>query len=943
MLNGKYKTLYEKLERSIDRERMFHDPLFTLAFGTDASFYRLIPKLVIRAKDENEVSLILTESSKLGIPVTFRAAGTSLSGQAITDSVLLIAGSQWKKFSIMENGSEITLQPGLTGGYINSLLSPLGRKIGPDPASINAAMIGGIAANNASGMCCGTSQNSYKTVNGLKIIFADGTILNTKDNSSRKAFRESHSKLLNEIENLAISAKRNIILAEKIRKKYRMKNTTGYSLNALIDFTDAFDIIEHLMIGSEGTLGFISEISLKTVPEYPYKASALMLFPDIEKACNAVSLMKSSPVSAVEIIDRAGLRSVENEKGIPDFLKLLGDSVCALLVETVAANKADLDGNIDIIKNSIKAITVERPVIFTGIPAEYELLWKIRKGLFPSVGAMRRTGTTVIIEDVAFPVDALAAATLDLQQILKKLRYDEAVIFGHALEGNLHFVFTQDFSTKSEIDRYAVLMSEVSALVVNKYNGSLKAEHGTGRNMAPFVELEWGKDAYNLMAEIKRIFDPLNILNPGVILNSDNQVHLKNLKPIPPANEIIDKCTECGFCEPACVSAGLTLTPRQRIAVHREIVALEKSGHEPHRAAALAKSFDYPGNQTCATDGLCAISCPVKIDTGKLIKNLRTTKIGARGNSGIWIANHMSFITSAARRSLNAVSFFHLVLGTSAMRVISESLRKVSGNRIPLWNPFMPKGAVAINSVNNVVSPECRKVVYFPSCINRSMGVSPDHREEKQLSEKMIELLRKAGYVPIYPENLNDLCCGMAFSSKGYTKAGTKKSEELEAALLKASNNGEYPVLCDMSPCLFTMKENMGPALKLYEPVQFIMEYLLPWLVITPVDETITVFPVCSMKKMELDEKLTELAKICAKNVIVPETNCCGFAGDRGFTYPELNKHGLNNLKDQLTEEVIHGYSTSRTCEIGLSQHSGISYKSIIYLVDRTSGPKSEK
>jgi D-lactate dehydrogenase len=940
MLNGKYKTLYEILERSIDGKRMFHDPLFTLAFGTDASFYRLIPKLVIRAKDENEVSLILTESSKLGIPVTFRAAGTSLSGQAITDSVMVIAGSHWRKFHINENGFEITLQPGLTGGRINSLLAPSGRKIGPDPASINAAMIGGIAANNASGMCCGTSQNSYKTVSGLKIIFADGTILNTKDNSSREAFRESHSKLINEIENLALSAKKNIILAEKIRKKYRMKNTTGYSLNALIDFTDAFDIIEHLMIGSEGTLGFISEISLKTVPEYPFKASALMLFPDIENACEAVTLMKHSPVSAVELIDRAGLRSVEDEKGIPGFLKVCGDNVCALLVETVAGKESEIRRNIEVIKNTIKAIPVERPIIFTSVPAEYELLWKIRKGLFPSVGAMRRTGTTVIIEDVAFPVASLAEATLDLQKLLKKFRYDEAVIFGHALEGNLHFVFTQDFSTQHEIDRYAMLMSEVSSMVVNKYNGSLKAEHGTGRNMAPFVEMEWGKDAYYLMTEIKRIFDPLNILNPGVILNSDCNIHLKDLKPIPQASPIVDKCTECGFCESSCVSAGLTLTPRQRIAVHREIVSLQKSGHEPHRAAALAKAFDYPGNQTCATDGLCAISCPVKIDTGKLIKDIRSAKIDHGGTSAMWMANHMSLVTSAARRSLTTISFIHALIGTPAMLAISKTLRKLSGNNIPLWNPFMPKGAKTIDT--GKISGASRKVVYFPSCINRSMGVSRDHKEEKQLSVRMLSLLNKAGYETIYPENLNNLCCGMAFSSKGYTAAGKKKSDELEAALMKASNYAEYPVLCDMSPCLYTMKENMSSKLKLYEPVEFIMEYLLPRLDIIPVDETITVFPVCSMKKMELDEKLTELAKICAKNVIVPETNCCGFAGDRGFTYPELNSHGLSSLKEQLTVDIRHGYSTSRTCEIGLSSHSGISYKSIIYLVDQTAISKTK-
>ncbi len=937
MFYGKYRILYENLIQIIDKKRIFHDPLHTLAYGTDASFYRLIPKMVIKAKDENEVILIIQKCSELNIPLTFRAAGTSLCGQAVSDSVLLVCGSNWKNYIIDKNGEEIRLQPGLTGGRANSLLAPYGRKIGPDPASINAAMIGGIAANNASGMCCGTAENSYKTLTGIRIILADGSVLDTNDSTLKDKFRKSHSKLLSDIEELAKSAKENALLAERIRKKYKMKNTTGYSLNALIDFSDPFDIIEHLMIGSEGTLGFISEISFRTVIDHPCKASSLMLFPDIEKACKAVSLLKQTPVSAVELIDRAGLRSVENEKGMPEFLKQLHKDVCALLVESVAPSKNELHQNIEIIKKSIGDIPTQMDVQFTDIPSEYELLWKIRKGLFPSVGAMRKTGTTVIIEDVAFPIPVLAEATTDLQQLLTKYAYNEAVIFGHALEGNLHFVFTQDFSSPEEIDRYAKLMSDVSEMVVNKYDGSLKAEHGTGRNMAPFVEMEWGKDAYDLMKKIKKIFDPQEILNPGVILNTDNEAHLKNLKPMPGASEIIDKCTECGFCEPSCVSSDLTLTPRQRIVIHREITSLKRNGHEPHIAASLAKSFTYSGNNTCAADGLCAITCPVKIDTGKLIKHLRSENVKKSQKRALWIADRMNKVTSSARKALSLVVFFHSVMGTRIMSVISGGLRVISGRRIPLWNQFMPGGARIISVKETLNRGSIRKVVYFPSCINRTMGISQEYKDEKQLSEKMVQLLHKAGYEVIYPEELNNLCCGMAFSSKGYTEAGEKKSKELESALIKASKNGTYPVLCDMSPCLYTMKENMNSSLKLFEPVEFITEYLLPYLKIQPVDEVITVFPVCSMKKMGLDNKLASLARICAKEVIIPDTNCCGFAGDRGFSYPELNRHGLRNLKSQLPEVVKHGYSNSRTCEIGLSLHSGISYKSIVYLVDKVS------
>ena len=937
MLTENYKIFYDRLSGKIDKKRMFHDPLYTLAYGTDASFYRLIPKLIVKPIDEDEVSFLLKEAGKLGLSVTFRAAGTSLSGQAISDSVLVVIGDYWNNYEIMDNGGSIRLQPGLRGGKVNAFLAPYKRKIGPDPASINAAMIGGIAANNASGMCCGTAENSYKTLESMRIVLKDGTVLDTANNTSKNEFLISHTLLIKEISDLSSRVKGNETLTNRIRQKFKIKNTIGYSLNALIDFTDPFDIIEHLMIGSEGTLGFISEITYNTVIEHPFKASSFITFPDIENACKAVTVLKEAPVSAVELIDRAGLRSIEGEKGVPDYLSALIESACSLLVETRAQNKKDLYDQIELIKKSIGHISVVFPIEFTDVPSEYELLWNIRKGLFPSVGAMRKAGTTVIIEDVAFPFPSLANAIADLHKLLIKYHYHEAVIFGHVLEGNLHFVFTQDFGDQKEITRYKNFINELTRLVINKYDGSLKAEHGTGRNMAPFVEMEWGTEAFELIRKIKDIFDPENLLNPGVILNPDPKVHLKDLKPLPMANEIIDKCMECGFCEPSCVSSEFTLTPRQRIVVYREMSVLKENGKEPYRAASLVNNFEYTGNSTCATDGLCAVSCPVKIDTGKFIKFIREESITTGQNrKANWIADHMGFITSMARGGLSFVNISHIIFGTPIMQFISGAIRRISGNNIPKWNKYMPSGAKSIKLTNKTIGNP-KKVVYFPSCINRSMGVSRDHREEIQLTRAIQKLLDRAGYEIIFPERLNDLCCGMAFSSKGYRSAGLKKSKELEEALWKASNEGSYPVLCDMSPCLYTMKENMEPTIKLFEPIEFILEYLVKDLNINIIDDTIVVFPVCSTKKMGLETKLVDLAKLCATNVLVAETNCCGFAGDRGFTYPELNKHGLRNLKNQIPEEVKQGYSTSRTCEIGLSLNSDIPFKSIIYLVEKAS------
>ncbi|MEN8193167.1 MAG: FAD-binding and (Fe-S)-binding domain-containing protein [Bacteroidota bacterium] len=937
-----YTKLYNELIKELPKERLFTDELNRLAYGTDASFYRLDPKIVVKVENSDEVQFVIEQCYQAKIPITFRAAGTSLSGQAISDSVLMVVDRNWKGYKISDDKEFISLEPSVIGSFANAYLKPFDKKIGPDPASINAAMIGGIAANNASGMCCGTAQNSYNTLESMKVFLHDGTFLDTGDKESVEVFKKSNSDLIKKIQQLHTEVNTNEELASLIRHKYKMKNTTGYSINSLVDFSDPIDILQHLMIGSEGTLGFISEITYHTVLEAPHKASALILFKHMRDACKAVFTLKKQAVDAVEIMDRAALRSVEDKDGMPEYLRTLDESVTSLLIETSAIDSSELNKQIKQIVDSLNIYDLVLPVSFTDKPSEYAKLWDIRKGLFPSVGAMRETGTTCIIEDVAFPLDKLADAALELQSLFAKYHYDEAIIFGHSLEGNLHFVFNQDFTSESEVLRYKSFMDEVIEMTAGKYKGSLKAEHGTGRNMAPFVKYEWGEKAYEIMQRIKNIFDPNNILNPGVILNTDKNIHVKNLKPLPPADELIDKCIECGFCENTCPSRDLTLTPRQRITIYREITRLNRSKKDVHRKNELLDLYEYNGIETCATDGLCALTCPVNIDTGKFIKHLREEAVTpSRKTIGNVLSNHLAFLLSFGKVALDLVHTAHIVLGSNLMEFIAITKKKIFGKNFPLWNRWMPKGADKL--LPGEISEEVdKKVIYFPSCISRTMGNAKNSISEESLTTVTHRLLKKAGYDIIYPDNINNLCCGMPWLSKGHTESGNKKTDELIAELAKISENGKYPILYDTSPCLQTTKDriklNEKNYLKLYEPVEFISDYLLDALEITKQDKTITVHVTCSSTKMGLTDKFIKVAKACTKNVIVPDNvSCCGFAGDRGFNFPELNKSALKELKPQLTESCHEGYSNSKTCEIGLSYHSGIEYRSIVYLVDECS------
>ncbi|AFT70849.1 D-lactate dehydrogenase, putative [Alloalcanivorax dieselolei B5] len=919
------------VEALIPASRRFDDPLSTLAFGTDASFYRLIPKLVIRVETEAEVVTLLQLAGEHAVPVTFRAAGTSLSGQAISDSVLIVLGDQWNGREIRNDGEQIRLQPGVIGAQANAWLAPLGRKIGPDPASINAAKIGGIVANNSSGMCCGTAQNTYHTLAGMRLVLADGTVLDSEDADSITRFRQSHAALLEQLAALGRATRADMPLSSRIRHKYRLKNTTGLSLNALVDYDDPLDILTHLMVGSEGILGFISAVTYDTVPEYPHRASALIVFPDVDTCCRAVPVLKQQPVSAVELLDRRSLRSVQDQPGMPDWVPGLSDGACALLIESRAAAETLLQEQLQGIRQALAAFAVEKQVDFSTDAAVNEQLWAIRKGTFPAVGAVRPTGTTVIIEDVTFPVEQLADGVRGLLTLFDKHGYDEAIIFGHALEGNLHFVFTQGFDDPAQVQRYEAFMGDVAKLVAEDFGGALKAEHGTGRNMAPFVELEWGRDAYQLMWKIKRLLDPAGILNPDVVLSEDPRIHLKHLKPLPAANEIVDKCIECGFCEPVCPSRGLTLTPRQRIVVWRDIQAKRRDGAG---ATALWNDYLYRGIDSCAATGLCAQRCPVGINTGDLVRELRAEQARHTGTADR-LADHFSGALAATRVTLRGATTAQKLLGGERLQTLSKGLRQLSGERIPMWTPAMPQ-ATSLPRHQPLSAGQRPRVVYLAACVSRTMGPSLSDPEQVPLIDKTRALLEKAGFEVVFPEDLDSLCCGQPFASKGYPEQGDRKRDQLAAALLKASRDGEDPIYCDTSPCTLRLTEGpLDKRLKLYDPVKFIREHLYSRLTFSPLDTSVAVHVTCSTQHLGESAGLLDIARRCAREVVVPEgIHCCGFAGDKGFTTPELNAHALRDLHDTV-RHCDEGISTSRTCEIGLSHHGGIDYHGLVYLVDR--------
>ncbi|MEY3900832.1 MAG: hypothetical protein RL189_138, partial [Pseudomonadota bacterium] len=583
----------------------------------DASVYRMVPRSVGRPRSLDDVRALLSAAREERTGLTFRTGGTSLSGQAVTNGILVLLASGWDNFAVEQDGLLLNCGPALRGAVANAALARYGRRIGPDPASIQAACLGGIVANNASGMCCGIEENSYQTIAGMKVLLASGTLLDTRRADCEDFFRSSEPALYSGLLRLRDKIRASTPLVDLIRRKASGKNTTGYALQAFLDHSTASDILTHLLVGSEGTLGFIADISMRTVPLRPHRASALLSFDSLESACEVTPRLRALGFSAVELLDYASVQAIRDYPQLPAFLSEMQREGACLLVQAQENDSGALEAVLAEAGEIATWRQIKHHTEFFSDNRRQAELWELRKGIFPAVGARRAKGTSVIIEDVAFSLRDLAEGTKALRSLLNHHDYQDAVIYGHARDGNLHFILSQNFAESAEVRRYERFIDDMVECVAGRFGGALKAEHGTGRNMAPFVEKEWGSEAYCVMREIKTLFDPENILNPGVLLNANPRVHLENLKQTPLADPEIDACIECGFCEPVCPSQGLTLSPRGRIVLQREKMM------SPTGLSADSQAVEYSQIATCAADGLCAKACPVGINTGSWVKKIR--------------------------------------------------------------------------------------------------------------------------------------------------------------------------------------------------------------------------------------------------------------------------------------------------------------------------------
>jgi D-lactate dehydrogenase len=912
------------LTRSIDRHANAHD----------ASHFLLVPEAVVIAQDAAEVGRLLAASGRQGVPLTLRSGGTSLSGQAITDSVLVDVRRNFRAIEILDSGARVRVQPGVTVRQLNARLAKYGRKFGPDPASELACTIGGVVANNSSGMSCGTTANSYQTLESMTVVLPSGTVVDTGAPDANERLRHDEPAIFDGLLRLRNRVRANAESVRILNQQFSMKNTMGYGLNSFIDHDEPADLLAHLVIGSEGTLGFVAEVVFRTVPLLASAATGLLVFDSLLAANEALPALVATGASAVELMDALSLKVGQSEADAHPLIRdLQVDQHAALLVEYQAGSVDELASLRDQSDLALSALHLSAPALLSTDAKVRADLWHLRKGLYATVAGARPSGTTALLEDIVVPVPALARTCTELIQLFERYDYENSVIFGHAKDGNIHFMLTDRFEGVENLGRYEAFTDDMVDLVLGE-GGSLKAEHGTGRVMAPFVRRQYGDELYAVMVELKRLIDPSGMLNPGVILTDDAQVHLKNIKATPQVEAEVDRCVECGYCEPVCPSRDLTLTPRQRIVVKRAIATADAAG-ETALVAELERDYEYSGVQTCAVDGMCQTACPVLINTGDLVRRLR--KESHRPvEDAVWktAAQGWNLTTRAAGVALTVAGAVPaLVKGPN------QVARTVLGtDSLPLWSAELPAGGRSRQRPAPGGTPEA---VYVPACVNTMFGPADGGEGVQRSFEQLCE---RAGIDVLVPSDIDSLCCGTPWSSKGLPGGAAVMRKRVLASLRAATRNGELPVVCDASSCTEGLihlleSDTALPAIQIVDAVDFVATRILPLLPAQEKLQSLMIHPTCSSTRMGLNPQLNAIAGAVAETVMVPDDwGCCAFAGDRGMLHPELTESATRVQAEQVRAGGAEAHaSCNRTCELGMTRATGSQYRHILELLEESS------
>ncbi len=919
------------LRRLLEGEVLF-DSLHRTLYSTAACIYQVLPLGAVVPRHEGDVLAVLEYARRQQIPITARGGGSGLAGQTLGSGIILDFSKHFRRVTEIDpERRTVRVQPGVVHAQLNRILRRHGMHFAPDPSSSPFCTIGGMLANNAGGSHTIRHGATRENTLSLRVALADGSVIDTLPLPHPAAGPRGPGAQSRLVSGLASIVERHRELIDRSAPRTR-RNSSGYALrealNGSVDLTQ-------VIIGSEGTLGLILDATLRIVPVPAAKATALVLFDDLQRAGEAVVRILEVRPSAVELLDRTFVQVIrEADPGVGASLPAGTEAI--LIVELDGDDPREVQTRMTALAERLTSAPPLATEVRRGMrPEDAARIWAVRKAASPILS--RREGTrrnTRFIEDAAVRPEQMAEFVGRLRTLLSKHGL-AAAIFGHAGDCNLHCNPMLNQKDPRDLRLMETVAEEFVDMVIGM-GGSLSGEHGDGRLRTPFLRRAYG-GLVDVFGEVKALFDPDRLLNPGIIVHDGSYRLTDHLRygdgyrlvatstPIDDAawQKEIEKCHGCGACRNYCPVAVETGDEAASARAKANLLRAVITGRlDP----GLVASAEFKGiMDLCVNCRLCHSECPTAIDIPGMAIMAKEIYVRARGKG---VTDRL--LTSPGpmlRLGTLLAPVANAALRLRAARGLMEALTGIAAKR-----RMQPFAAQPLEARLPSVDPEGRKVAYFHGCF----GGYQDVEEEGRAA---VELLQHLGCsVAIPPQE----CCGIAAITYGHLDDVRSAAERNVATLLDCARRG-YEVLYSAPSCGLALVEDYPRLLGtpqsevLARHIRDIHEYVLDILQgdaalrarLRPVPLRITYHNPCHLQARGMGGEVVSLLRLVPGVEVVPigEDHCCGIAGTFGMKEKnfDLSMRIGKPLFESIEATGVGVVATGcGTCKIQIEQGSGL-------------------
>jgi FAD/FMN-containing dehydrogenase/Fe-S oxidoreductase len=900
------------------------DDVFLQLYASDASLYQIKPLGVIRPRSMADVAAALRYARERSIPIHARGAGTGLAGESLGPGLVLDFSKNFRR--VLAMGSDwVRVQPGVVLERLNEELSLSGRHFGPDPAMSHVTTMGSVVAIDASGAHWLRYGSARDNIEQLRIMLADGTEMNVGREPLVGGVSEDPDPTKRELVNqLAALLAQNAALI-KAHQPRSLVNRCGYELAGVL--TDDYLDLPRLLAGSEGTLALFSEITVRTHPLPKHVGTVLFFFDLMEKAARAVDEIMTARPSACDVMDRRHL-SLARETD-PRYAALIPAEAEALL--SVELDGPDAQELRERMRQLVDRVRKRKRLAFDSRTAtgrgDMELSWRLAQKVVPTLYRLKgSTQALPFIEDIAIPPAALAPFLVEMQNVLKRHQVT-ASLFGHAGHGQLHIRPFLDPNDPEHIKTMAALANDLYEAVF-QVGGTISGEHGDGLSRTQFVQRQYG-ELYPVLREVKRIFDPQNVLNPGKVIGDDPDLMTRNLRPAvvaspPPApeelppeaaptqlvelelnwtraelTEVAASCNGCGACRAQDSTVRMCpifrfapseeASPRAKANLMRAVLSGQMSPQS------LASDAFKTVADLCVNCQMCRLECPAGVDIPKLMIEAKANYVATNGlRIDDWIMTRLETV-GAIGGLLSPVTNW-IIRNRQARWLVEKTFGIAQRRKLPRFTSRSFLRRAARRRLTLPTRRSGRKVLYF-------VDVYANYHDP-QLAEALVAVMEHNG-VPVFAHP-DQRASGMALVSRGAIDAARTVAAANVRILAEAIRQGYTIVTAEPSaalcltreyPLLLDDEETRLVAANTFEACHYLWQMHQTGhlqLDFRPVNATVGYHQPCHLKALQIGSPGESLLRLIpGLSVERNERGCSGMAG----TYGLSRKNYRNSLR----------------------------------------------